>query len=525
MHSLEQGIRQASGDGLRAWITHRTDSAMGSASSGVIVTAIMQSSSMVSLVVLALVSAGVMPLFNGLGVVLGANLGTTMTGWVVTFVGFKMDFAALIVPLLGLGAAANLGYFKSSRIVGTGKILFAFGLLVFGLDLMKNSVAGLAETVDMTQFLGMHSIVYLIVGIGLAAIMQSSSAVMIIALSMINSSLIGLPEAAALIIGADLGTTSTTVLGSMGESVIKKQLALGQVLFNVLVDVLAFIFLLPRTTELMNTFGIQDPMFGLVAFHSTFNLLGLAVFLPVLSYYTKLVKRILPSKNDVRADYFDVPVEVPDLAIEGLEVALNHLVSDTVNFSIDGLQVSSNDLDISTLNQDLSRFDKCRGDFNHCYEQLKAFEGKLIRYAGRLRTSELSEEQGKRISHIVETARFLVYACKTLKDVKGDLVQLRTFSRDSFAEDLGGLHDEFIVGFFRSLVPLLSKQHRQNYVSEELDAISERNAEHHQMADGLVSRHMLDDADAVGKVSTWFNLNHELHHYVRYMLAAAHQLG
>lgn len=522
MHRLEQGIRQVSGDGLRAWITHRTDSAVGSASSGVFVTAIMQSSSMVSLVVLALVSAGVMPLFNGLGVVLGANLGTTMTGWVVTLIGFKMDFEALIIPLLGFGAAASLGYIKSQRIVGLGKILFAFGLLVFGLDVMKDSVSGLAQSVDMTQFLGMHAAVYLVIGVALAAIMQSSSAVMIIALSMINSELIGLSEAAALIIGADLGTTSTTILGSMGESVIKKQLALGQVAFNLLVDLLAFVFLLPIVPELLSFIGIQDPMFGLVAFHSTFNILGLLVFLPMLSYYTRLIERVLPANVDVRVDYFSVPIEVPDLAIDSLELALNHLVSDTLYLSVNGLQISAAVLDLPELNPKLKQFAKSNGDFEHCYEQLKAFEGNLLHYASQLRTVQLTEEQGVRISKIVETARSLVYACKTLKDVKGDIQQLKSVSGSAFSDDLSGIHDEFMLMFFKRIVPLIFNGHSQDYMSEELEVISAQNAEHHQVANALVTRHMSEREEMVAKVSTWFNLNHELHHYVRYMLAAVH---
>lgn len=522
MHSLEQGISQVSGNGLRAWITHRTDNVIGSASSGVFVTAIMQSSSMVSLVVLALVSAGVMPLFNGLGVVLGANLGTTMTGWVVTLIGFKMNFAALIIPLLGFGAAAHLGYVKSQRVVGLGKILFAFGLLVFGLDVMKESVSGLAQSVDMTQFLGMHAVVYLFIGIVLAAIMQSSSAVMIIALSMINSNLVGLSEAAALIIGADLGTTSTTILGSMGESIIKKQLALGQVAFNLLVDLLTFVFLLPIVPQLLSFAGIQDPLFGLVAFHSTFNMLGLSVFLPLLSYYTRLIERILPVNVDARADYFSVPIEVPDLAIDSLELALTHLTCDTLYLSAKGLQLGAAELDLAEFNPRLKKFAKCNGEFEYCYEQLKAFEGSLLHYASQLRTIKLTQEQGARISEIVETARSLVYACKTLKDVKGDIEQLKSFSDSSFSDDLSGLHDEFILMFFKRIVPLMFNGHSDDYIIEELEVISEQNAEHHQVANALVTRHMSESEEMVARVSTWFNLNHELHHYIRYMLAAAH---
>ena len=186
MRDLERGIRLASGEGLKSWIVERTNTAVSAAGYGVLVTAIMQSSSMVSLIVLAFVSAEIMPLFSGIGVVLGANLGTTVTGWVVTVVGFKMDLEAMVIPLLGLGAACRLNYVKSERIAGVGVALFGFGLLIFGLDIMKNSVAGISDVIDINSLKDLPAWVYLLVGLLLAAIMQSSSAVMIITLSMLN---------------------------------------------------------------------------------------------------------------------------------------------------------------------------------------------------------------------------------------------------------------------------------------------------------------------------------------------------
>lgn len=516
MHSLERGIRQSGGDGLKRWIVNRTDTAVGAASYGVLVTAIMQSSSMVSLVVLAFVSAEALPLFNGIGVVLGANLGTTVTGWVVTIVGFKMDLQAMVVPLLGIGAALSLGYVKNEKVKGIGMALFAFGLLIFGLDIMKSSVAGVSEMFDISSLKDLPAWVYLLIGLLLAAVMQSSSAVMIIALSMLNSDIVQLSDAAAVVIGADLGTTSTTVLGSLGQSIIKKQLAFAHVFFNLLVNALAFTFLLPVLPELLNFFSITDSMFGLVTFHSTFNLLGLLIFLPILKYYTHWIQRLLPTRKDQRAEYFAVPVEVPDAAIDSLKSALLQLKSDALRLNLHVLDLSVSEVDRTQRLRESSLV----GSFEEQYESLKAFEGDLIRYAGQLRLTKLTTEQGNEVANIVETARALVYASKTLKDVRHDFVQLRSAIDVSLGEELQRSHQDFMRSFFDELIPLLFSEHEAQYLTEKAEALSELNGRHQQEANNIVSQHMVKDGNAIMQISTWFNLNHELHHYVRYMLTA-----
>lgn len=516
MRDLERGIRLASGEGLKSWIVERTNTAVSAAGYGVLVTAIMQSSSMVSLIVLAFVSAEIMPLFSGIGVVLGANLGTTVTGWVVTVVGFKMDLEAMVIPLLGLGAACRLNYVKSERIAGIGVALFGFGLLIFGLDIMKNSVAGISDVIDINSLKDLPAWVYLLVGLLLAAIMQSSSAVMIITLSMLNSDIVQLGGAAAVVIGADLGTTSTTVLGSLGQSVIKKQLAIAHVFFNVLVNALAFLFLLPVLPQLLGAFAITDSMFGLVAFHSMFNFMGLLLFLPLLKYYTRIIQRLLPTQQDKRTEHFSVPLEVPDAAINSSMAALSQLASDALrlNLQVVGLDSSTVDHRDQLLDRSLD------GTFEEQYEGLKKFEGDLVRYTGQLRLTKLTPELAERVAGISKTARALVYASKTLKDVRHDFQHLRLASDASLGEALEKSHQRFLTKFYSDFIPLLFGTHDAAYLAEKIDELTELNAMHQQEANAMVSAGMAADGDALLKISTWFNLNHELHHYARYMLNA-----
>lgn len=516
MHRLERGIRLAGGEGFKRWIINRTNNALSAAGYGVAVTALMQSSSMVSLLVLAMVSAEIMPLFNGIGVMLGANLGTTVTGWVVTIIGFKMNLQAMVVPMLGIGAALSLIYSKHKRMQGIGLALFAFGLLIFGLDVMKNSVTGISELIDIQALGELPAWVYLLIGLVLAAVMQSSSAVMIIALSMLNSDIVQLSDAAAVVIGADLGTTSTTVLGSLGQSVFKKQLAFAHVFFNALVNLLAFIFLLPALPGILGFFSITDPMFGLVTFHSLFNLLGLLMFLPVLQYYARWIQYLIPHPKGQVADYFAVPVEVPEAAIDSLQTAGKQLASDALRLNFKVLGISENTLaSASTLDRS-----SLSGSFAERYNSLKKFESDLIRYAGQLHLSSLTAAQSSAVTAASDTARALVYASKTLKDVRHDFVQLRAAMNAELGEELEAAHKAFFLEFMDDLIPLLFFRHEASYVAEKVSLLEQANNAHHKHVNELVSSYAVNDAQAVTQISTWFNLNHELHHYVRYLLNA-----
>ena len=520
MHTLESGIRLLSGERLKLWITNGTANPVTSAASGVIVTAIMQSSSMVSLLVLAFVSAGIMPLYNGIGVVLGANLGTTMTGWVVTIIGFKLKLQALVVPLLGVGAALNLTYLAGPRTRGLGQALLALGLLIFGLDIMKDSVAGLSDAFDITSLKDMPSWVYLITGVVLAAVMQSSSAVMIIALSMLHSDVVGLTDAAAVVIGADLGTTSTTVLGSLGQSMIKKQLAFAHVFFNVVVNTLAFFILLPSLEWLLASLRITDPMFGLVAFHSTFNFAGMLAFLPVLKYYTRWIQRILPIREDIRVEYFKVPVEVPEAAIDSLQQAFQHLATDAIRLHLQGTRLDTRQFQPPLEIVQFARYPGVAGDFEYRYEALKKFESDLMKFATDLRRPSLRPNQEQMIEQIVQASRSLVYATKTLKDIRADLEHLHDFGDDPLAQALEQSHRAFLEHCFRLLIPLFYSDHAADYVSEQTSSLSQQSNRQYESANKLVTDYVASQEAVPERSSTWLNLNHELHHYLRYLMDA-----
>jgi len=270
---------------------------------------------------------------------LGSNLGTTFTGWVVATLGFKLNLSTFIYPLAALGGV-GYGLFKG-KWRAISQLVLSFALLLMGLDFMKDSVSTLTQHVDIKVLSDYPLIVYLLVGVILTAIIQSSSAIMMLTLSALYGEIIPLSAAAALVIGADLGTTSTILLGSLQGVVAKRRLAMAHVLFNLSIDTLAFIALLPLL-EFINLLQISDPLFALVAFHSLFNLFGLFLFLPFTKQFAHLLEFwIKEDEQHTKRFIHNVPENVTDAALEALTQETRHLLNLVTNLNFRFLRITS----------------------------------------------------------------------------------------------------------------------------------------------------------------------------------------
>ncbi|WP_284382901.1 Na/Pi cotransporter family protein [Litoribrevibacter albus] len=440
MMTLEDALQKLSTNSFRQFLRRSTNNAFSSVFSGIITTAIVQSSSMVSLMVLAFVGAGMIPLYNAIGVVIGANLGTTFTGWIVTTLGFKMHLSALAIPTVGIGCLLAVSSDKEKRLNQIGLTFLGFGLLLFGLDLMKTSIESVAENLNIELLRGWHPITYLLAGALFTAIIQSSSASMMITLSALNAGIIDLPSCAALIIGADLGTTSTTALGALKGSITKKQVAMSHVLFNLVVDLLAFILLLPLLPRIMGWLDITDPLYSLVAFHSLFNFLGILLFLPLLQRFSRYLEHLFVDDDEVRKYIQNVPTDTIPEALLAVEKEVCRLFIQSSEINLRNLKINVQQLTIPTsLKQDIeSAFDSAL-KYQERYNRLKTLEGELVEYASTLQQGSLSKGDGNRLLLLLQSARSAVYAAKNLKDIRDDLASFRHPDRTGLSDYLNNL--------------------------------------------------------------------------------------
>ena len=402
MRLLEQALKQTAEFSLHKHLAHNTNSPLQARLTGTASTAVLQSSSLVGLIVLALCGAGILPLINVIGVMIGANLGTTFTGWIVTTIGFKVDLASSAFYFVGFAGLAWM-FIKNPSIKRTAEIFIALGLLLLGLDLMKSAASGVSELVDVESFKD-HSVVYFFVlGIILSAIIQSSSAVMLITLSALNINVIDLPDAAALVIGADLGTTSTVLIGSIKGMAIKRQLAMAHLIFNVVTDVIALIVLLRFITELLALIGLDDPLYSLVAFHSLFNFIGILIFLPFLRPFSDWLSQRFKTQVMHKATIIhQVPTEVPAIALQALKKEVSQLV-------LRVLQENRTPLD-DPIDERLS-----------AYEELKTIEGEIVAFNKGLQKVSLTDSEIDLLTNLNQAVRLSIFSFKSINDIQHDI--------------------------------------------------------------------------------------------------------
>jgi len=471
MHQLERALRELAGRSFRKLLQRHTGNPFKAALAGTVTTGILQSSSLVGLMVLAFVGAGLMTLQNALGVIFGANLGTTLTGWVVTTLGFKLDLDGLALPLVGIG---SLTFVITQNKVGQfGRVLASLGLLLLGLSFMKDSVASLPNSIDISQLANYSAWQFLMFGTIVAAVIQSSSATMLITLTALSSGVIDLPSAAAVAIGADLGTTTTVMLGAAQGGGGKKRVALAHLVFNLTTDILAFLLRVPLLA-LISAVGVHDPLFALVAFHSLFNLMGVILFLPFTGVLAKFLSERFATLETQEARYLDESTpQVSDAALVAVEAETSHLIARVVQVNryvfSPPLSTPPGELPIAhTANDDPEEF-----EFDSAYRGTKKLEGELLSFAIKVQAEPMDPAQSRRLGQLMSAMRHAVHSAKSLRDVRHDLQefedspkrQLNTYvehfrsAMNSFYADLYRFGASSAPAIFRDFAELIGRTH------------------------------------------------------------------
>lgn len=301
MFFLEDGFRTFTGGVLEKLLEKTTDSLLKSITFGIVTTTVMQSSSLVSVITISFLSAGLIGLAAGIGIIFGANLGTTTGAWLIAGFGLKVKISAYAMPMLAF--AIILVFQKSNNLKAVGYVLAGLGLLFLGIHHMKVGFETFRETIDLTQFamtgyLGL----FVFVGVGIAAtvIMQSSHATLVLIITALSVGQISYENALALAIGANIGTTVTAIIGSMSANYMGKRLAMAHLIFNLTTGLIAIIFVtqIVLAVDLIAArIGIQedDITLKLAVFHSLFNAIGVIVMVPFVGHLVNLLEKLIPT--------------------------------------------------------------------------------------------------------------------------------------------------------------------------------------------------------------------------------------
>lgn len=337
---MGDGLQQAAGDKLRFYIDKYTSNPFLGVLIGIVMTALIQSSSGVTVIVVGLVSAGLLSLRQAIGIVMGANIGTTVTSFMI---GFKLGDYALPVIFLG---AALLFFTSNKKLNNLGRILFGVGGIFFALNLMGDAVEPLKSVTafkDYLATLGDRPVMGVIIGAGLTMLIQSSAATIGILQSLYSGGLLDLQGALPILFGDNIGTTITAVLAALGSNIAAKRVAGAHVLFNVIGTVLCLILLVPFTALIQwfkSVLGLTPEM--TIAFaHGTFNIANTIVQFPFIGVLAYLVTKIIPGEDEINkyeALYLDrlLITQAPAIALGNAKKELVHLAS----YAIQSLEAS-----------------------------------------------------------------------------------------------------------------------------------------------------------------------------------------
>ncbi|TVQ94035.1 MAG: Na/Pi cotransporter family protein [Deltaproteobacteria bacterium] len=335
MSLLISGLQAVAGDKLRSLLRASTRNHLTGLASGAVATALVQSSSATTLTVVGFVGAGLISFPQSIGLLFGANLGTTSTAWIVSLLGLKIKIDVIALPLVGIGA--GLKVFGGKRLGQAGLAVAGFGLIFVGIDILQEGMASVAETIDpasLAQPGVMGAVVLVLVGAIMTVIMQSSSAAIATTLAAVHAGTLGLDQAVLLVIGQNVGTTVTALMGAAGGSVPARQTAVAHVLFNVVAAAVAllilpvFLFVVKWISSM--TAG-DDPTIQIAIFHTIFKLLGIAILLPISAPFARFVERIVPERRQgLTRRLSEGGSSVPEVRLEAARQTVVEVMSEVV---------------------------------------------------------------------------------------------------------------------------------------------------------------------------------------------------
>ena len=430
MNLMSAGLQKAAGDRLRNFLSSMTSSPFKGVLTGLGITSVIQSSSATTVMVVSFVNAGLLTLTQAISVIMGANIGTTVTAWLVSWLGFKADISILAVPLMALGFLFSIS--KKDRRRNISELIVGFSLLFLGLSLMKNSVPDLQQTPEVLSFIqgwqgyGFGSvIIFLIFGTLLTLVLQSSSATMALTLIMLNMGWIRFDMACAMVLGENIGTTITANIAAAVGNTPAKRAALAHTVFNlfgVVWALAAFPWFLKLTGYITSTLfavpnpaaegfaiesvasvtgaAIQSPtqtaaLFGLSMLHTLFNSINTMILIWFIPGIEKLVCTVIKESANKEKEMYKLkyinagPIATPELATELAFKEIIHFA----NISRNGLQYTREAIKENNPN----KFEELRCKLVKYEEISDRIELEIANFLNGVSTGDISEETSKKI--------------------------------------------------------------------------------------------------------------------------------
>lgn len=410
MTLMSEALQKVAGEKLRGILAAMTSNSFKRILTGLMVTAVVQSSSATTVMIVSFVNAGLLSLTQSVGVIMGANIGTTVTAWIIALLGFKADISIISIPLVGIGFIFMMA--KSKKNKSIGEMIIGFALLFLGLSFLKSSVPDLNSSPEVLTFLqtwtgwGFWSVL-LFVGVGtvLTLILQSSSATMALTLVMVNFGWIPFEMAAAMVLGENIGTTITANIAAAVGNVSARRAALAHTVFNIFGVIWVLVLFKPflwLVTKAVIAIGLYDPanlsstaLYQVATVHTLFNVINTLILVWFTPQIVKLVCLVIksPKEEEVfRLKYIQAgPMSTAELSLAQAKqeiVHFSHIVQKQYIYARQAINVSD---------QGGAPFEEMFSKLEH-YEQITdRIEYEIAKYLNGIGEGDLSEESSRRI--------------------------------------------------------------------------------------------------------------------------------
>lgn len=394
---MGDGLQKSAGDRLREILDRFTTNPFMGVLAGIFVTVLLQTSTGTTVITIGLVSAGFMTLRQAIGVIMGANIGTTVTAFII-----GIDIGAYALPIIAVGAIL-LFFVKNHKVNNFGQIVFGFGTLFYGLELMSGGMKPLRELqafIDLTQSMSDVPILGVVVGTVFTMIVQSSSATIGVLQGLYSEDLISLNAAIPVLFGDNIGTTITAVLAAIGASVAAKRAAAVHVMFNIIGTAIFMILLIPFTAFItwIDQFLNLEPAMQIAFAHGTFNVTNTIVQFPFIAALAWIVTRIVPGK-DVVVEFKPKHLD-PHFIEQSPSIALGQAKEEVLRmgqFAVQGLSESY---------EYLKTKNKKNAELGYQVEDaINNLDAKITDYLIQLSGSSLSAQESERHSVLMDTVR------------------------------------------------------------------------------------------------------------------------
>jgi len=435
MISLEEGFKTFTGGTLEKILRRSTSSTPRSMLFGVLTTSIMQSSSLVSVITISFLSAGLLELTSAIGIIFGANLGTTTGAWLVAGFGLKVNLSAYAMPMLVFGVI--LMFQQARHLKGSGYILAGLGFLFLGIHYMKEGFDTFGQGIDLAAYaMSGYGGVFAFAGIGILAtvVMQSSHATLVLILTALAAQQVSYENALAVAIGSNIGTTITAIIGALGSGVNGRRLAVAHLVFNLttgLIAIIGIFQLIVVVSWISSRLGISADNYTLqlAVFHSLFNIIGIVVMLPLLSLLVKLLEKLMPIEEPEieRPMYLNESLEeVPDAATEAVRNETIRLYDISVDVITNGLSIRREVFHSGKKAKYIVKKSKdvIENDMDDLYERkIKALYGAIVEFIISTRGGYAKGVLKEELNALRGAGQHVVAAVKGVKHLRKNLVR------------------------------------------------------------------------------------------------------